>query len=187
MRRLAGFENITLDGYFTTPDGDIGWAHGAADPEFDAFVADNASGGGQLLLGRKTYEMMAGYWPTPTAAQNAPVVAERMNHMPKVVFSRTIDTAAWSNTTVVKGDLAATVRRMKRESGPGMTILGSGSIVSQLAQEGLIDEYQLVLNPVVLGSGRTLFDGITRRPALKLTKSRVFRHGKVFLCYQPAA
>ena len=67
MRRLAGFENITLDGYFTTPDGDIGWAHGAADPEFDAFVADNASGGGQLLLGRKTYEtsLSFGEYPYP--------------------------------------------------------------------------------------------------------------------------
>ncbi|MGH7518466.1 MAG: dihydrofolate reductase family protein [Gemmatimonadales bacterium] len=186
MRRLVVFNNITLDGYFAATNGDIGWAHGTADPEFDAFVADNAGAGGQLLLGRTTYELMAGYWPTPLASQNAPVVAERMNQMPKVVFSRTMDTA-WSNTTVVKGDLAAAVRRMKNESGPGMAILGSGSIVSQLAQEGLIDEYQLVVNPVVLGRGRTLFDGIATRLALKLTKSRVFRHGKVFLCCEPMA
>lgn len=187
MRRLVAFDNVTLDGYFAAIDGDIGWAYGAPDPEFDAFVAENASGGGQLLLGRKTYDMMAGYWPTPLASQNAPIVAERMNHLPKVVFSRTMDTASWSNTKVVKGDLAAAVRRMKNESGPGMAILGSGSIVSQLAQEGLIDEYQLVVNPVVLGRGRTLFDGITERLGLRLTKSRVFRNGKVFLCYEAVA
>src|SRR5215207_4045507 len=117
MRRLVVFNNVTLDGYFAAADGDIGWAHGAPDPEFDAFVADNASGGGQLVLGRKTYELMAGYWPTPLASRNAPVVAERMNQMPKVVFSRTMDPASWSNTKVVKGDLAAAVRRMKNESG----------------------------------------------------------------------
>ncbi len=139
------------------------------------------------MFGRTTYELMASYWPTPLASQNAPIVAERMNHLPKAVFSRTMDTASWSNTKVVKGDLAAAVRRMKNESGPDMAILGSGSIVSQLAQEGLIDEYQLVVNPVVLGRGRTLFDGITARLALKLTKSRVFRHGKVSLCYEPMA
>jgi dihydrofolate reductase len=136
-----------------------------------------------LLLGRKTYDLMAGYWPTPLASRNSPVVAERMNQMPKVVFSRTMGTASWSNTKVVKGDLAAAVRRMKHESGPGMAILGSGSIVSQLAQVGLIDEYQLVVNPVVLGKGRTLFDGITARPGIRLAKSRVFRNGKVFLSY----
>jgi dihydrofolate reductase len=76
---------------------------------------------------------------------------------------------------------------MKNESGPGMAILGSGSIVSQLAQEALIDEYQLVVNPVVLGRGRALFDGLTARLDLKLTRSRVFRHGKVFLCYESMA
>lgn len=117
MRRLVVFNNITLDGYFAAGNGDISWAHGTPDPEFDAFVADNASAGGQLVLGRTTYELMASYWPTPLASQNAPIVAERMNQMPKVVFSRTMDTASWSNTTVVKGDLAAAVRRMKSESG----------------------------------------------------------------------
>lgn len=184
MRRLVAFENVTLDGYFTDANGDIGWAHGPSDPEFDGFIADNASGGGQLLLGRKTYDLMAGYWPTPLASQQAPIVAEGMNQLPKVVYSRTMDAASWSNTTVVKGDLAAAVRRMKSESGPGMAILGSGSIVSQLTQQRLIDEYQLVVNPVVLGKGRTLFDGVTARPTLKLIKSRVFRNGKVFLCYE---
>jgi len=187
MRRLVAFENVTLDGYFAATDGDIGWAHGAPDPEFDAFVADNASGGGQLLLGRKTYELMAGYWPTSLASQQAPIVAERMNHLPKVVFSRTMDTVSWSNTKLVKGHLPAAIRRMKNEPGPGMAILGSGSLVSQLAQEGLIDEYQLVVNPVVLGDGRALFDGITARLGLKLTGSQVFRNGRVFLCYESVA
>jgi dihydrofolate reductase len=187
MRKLIVFNNVTLDGYFTGKNGDLSWAKGNMDAEFNAFVADNAKSGGLLLLGRITYELMMSYWPTPQARENDPVVAERMNNLPKVVFSRTLDKASWSNTKLVKGDLAAEIRQMKKEPGKDMTILGSGSIVSQLAQEGLIDEYQMVVNPVVLGEGRTMFDGIKEKLALKLTKSRTFGNGNVFLRYEPMA
>ena len=122
-------------------------------------MAGNASGSGVLVFGRITYEMMASYWPTPMALQNSPAVAKGMNDMQKIVFSRTLDHASWSNTKLVKGDLPEEIRKMKKEAGPDMVILGSGSIVSQLAQESLIDEYQIALCPVVLGNGRTLFDG----------------------------
>src|SRR5262249_44743368 len=105
----------------------------------------------------------------------------------KVVFSRTLDKASWSNTKLVKGDLVSEVRKMKEEPGDGMAILGSGSIVSQLAPEGLIDEYQIVMNPVVLGKGRTMFDGVIEKLSLKLTKTRTFGNGKVFLRYEPTA
>jgi dihydrofolate reductase len=116
-----------------------------------------------------------------------PVVAEGMNNMPKVVFSRTLDHVSWNNTTLVKGDLAAEIRRMKQEPGEGMAILGSGRIVSQLAREGLIDEYQFVVNPVVLGAGRTMFDGVKEKLSLKLTKTRAFGNGNVLLCHEPMA
>jgi dihydrofolate reductase len=186
MRKLIVFNNVTLDGYFTGVNGDSSWAHsGNEDAEFHAFVADNASGGGQLLLGRITYELMASYWPTPDAMKNDPRVAEGMNSMPKVVFSRTLDKMSWSNTKLVKGDIAAEIRKMKQEPGKGLAILGSGSIVSQLALEGVIDEYQVVVNPIVLGKGRTMFDGIKENLNLKLTKTRTFGNGKVFLCYEP--
>jgi len=184
MRKLAVFNNISLDGYFTDRHGDMSWAHiGADDPKFRAFVAGNAKGGGELLFGRKTYELMASYWPTPMAARNDSVVAERMNALPKVVFSRTLHQAAWRNTKLVKRGLAAQVRKMKAAPGPGMVILGSGSIVAQLTQEGLIDEFQLVLNPVILGGGRTMFDGLREKPSLALQAMRRFANGKVFLSY----
>jgi dihydrofolate reductase len=187
MRKLIVFNNVTLDGYFTGADGDVSWAYsGSDDSEFNAFVAGNASGGGQLLLGRITYDLMAGYWPTPIAIKNAPVVAEGMNSMRKVVFSRTLDKAQWNNTRIVTGNIASEIRQMKTEPGEDMAILGSGSIVSQLALEGLIDEYQVVVNPVVLGAGRTMFDGIKEKLNLKLTRTRAFGNGKVFLCYEPA-
>jgi len=188
MRKLVVFNQVTLDGYFAGPGGDIGWAHKhEKDEEWNAFVADNASAGGVLVFGRKTYELMASYWPTPQALKNDPVVAERMNGLPKVVFSRTLDKASWSNTTLVKGDLAQEVRRLKQEAGDDMAILGSGSIVSQLAQAGLIDQYQIVVNPVVLGKGRTLFEGIKDPLTLRLTNTRTFGNGNVFLSYEPIA
>jgi dihydrofolate reductase len=187
MRKLTAFNNVTLDGYFTGANGDFSWAHaGNDDAEYNAFVADNAKGGGQLLFGRVTYELMASYWPTPIATRNDPAVAERMNSLPKVVFSRTLDRPSWNNTKLVKGGLAAEVRAMKQEPGKDMAILGSGSIVAQLAQEALIDEFQLIVNPVVLGRGRTMFDGVKEALSLKLTKSRTFGNGKVLLCYLPA-
>ena len=186
MRKLVVFNNVTLDGYFTSLNGDMSWAH-SQDAELNAFVADNAKGGGALVLGRKTYDLMIQYWPTPLATQNDPVVAERMNAMPKIVFSRTLDTASWSNTTLVKDDIAAEIRKLKHAPGANMTILGSGSIVAQLAQAELIDEFQVVVNPVVLGAGRTMFDGVKQQLNLKLTKSRTFGNGVVFLCYEPKA
>lgn len=185
MQRLIVFNHVTLDGYFTDRNGDMSWAH-SDDPELHAFAAENATGGGVLVFGRITYEMMASFWPTPAAAKAFPEVAERMNSAPKVVFSRTLDRATWNNTKLVKGGLAAEIRKMKTEPGEGMAILGSGTIVSQLAEEGLIDEYQVVVNPIVLGQGRTMFEGVKKRLPLKRTKTRTFGNGNVFVCYEPA-
>lgn len=184
MRKLAVFNSVTLDGYFVDTKGDMSWAH-RDDPEWNAFVADNASGEAVLVFGRVTYEMMASWWPTPRALQSMPVVAERMNSLQKVVFSRTLDRASWNNTRLVKSDLASSIRQMKREPGNDLIILGSGSIVAQLAQEGLIDEFQIALNPIALGAGRTMFDGVRERLRLKLTQTRSFANGNVFLRYEP--
>jgi dihydrofolate reductase len=184
MQKLIVFNHVTLDGYFVGANGDFSWAHaGNDDPEYAAFVAENASGGGMLLFGRVTYELMASYWPTPMADQHDPAVAAGMNSMSKVVFSRTLDRAAWNNTRLVKGDMVQEIRKMKNEPGSGMAILGSGSIVAQLAPERLIDEYQMMVDPMALGKGRTMFDGIQEKLTLKMTKTRTFKNGKVFLCY----
>jgi dihydrofolate reductase len=186
MRKLIVFNMVSVDGFFVDSEGDMRWAH-KNDAEWNAFTSGNASGSGVLVFGRITYELMASYWPTPMALQNSPVVAKGMNEMPKIVFSRTLDKVSWSNTKLIKGDLAAEVRKLKQESGPDMVILGSGSIVSQLTQENLIDEYQLALSPIVLGKGRTLFEGVQEKMNLKRTNSRTFGNGTVFVCYQPLA
>ena len=184
MRRIIVFNHVTLDGYFVDMNGDMSWAH-KQDAEWNAFVADNAKGDATLLFGRITYELMASWWPTPAAIESMPVVAEQMNSLQKVVFSRTLDKASWNNTRLAKGDLTAEIRKMKQEPGTDMVIMGSGTIVSQLAQEGLIDEYEIALNPIVLGKGRTMFEGVKEKQNLKLTKTRAFANGNVFLCYEP--
>ena len=185
-RKLIVFEMVSVDGYFTGDKGDLSWAHRTHDAEWNEFTAQNAKGGGVFLLGRVTYEMMASHWPSPEAAKENPVVAESMNQNEKVVFSRSLDRPTWQNTRVVKGNIAAEVRRMKEEAGPPLVVMGSGTIVSQLAAEGLVDEYQLVIFPIALGKGRTLFEGAGRHVALKRTNERSFHNGNLLLCYRPA-
>jgi dihydrofolate reductase len=184
-RTLTAFGHVSLDGFFVDGSGDMSWAH-RHDAEWNAFVAGNAGSDSELVFGRTTYQMMAGYWPTAQASQASPRVAEKMNQTPKMVFSRTLDTAAWNNTKLIKNDIAGSMRRLKDEPGKPMVILGSGSIVSQMAREGLIDEFQFVLNPLALGKGRTYFDGLHGRLKLALASARAFSNGNVLLCYKPA-
>ncbi len=138
-----------------------------------------------LAFGRKTYDMMAGYWPTPMAMKNMPAVAEAMNKQPKLVFSRTMNEAKWNNTRLVKGDLVTEARKIKREPGDDIVIMGSGNLISQLAHANLIDEYQIALTPIVIGKGKSMFEAVDKTN-LKLTKTRAFGNGTVMLWYQPA-
>jgi dihydrofolate reductase len=184
MRRLCVFNNISLDGYFTDANSDMSWAH-RHDAEFNEFTQSNAQGGGTLVFGRVTYDLMTRFWPTPMAMQSFPIVADRMNNAQKIVFSRTIDSASWNNTKVIKGNIVAEMQRLKQQPGGDMVIMGSGSIVPQLTEAGLIDEFQIVLCPIILGAGRTLFGGVATRPALKRTHARTFKNGNVFLRYEP--
>jgi dihydrofolate reductase len=161
----------------------MSWAH-KEDPEWATFTAQNASGDAKLLFGRITYEMMASFWPTPAARQAAPDVAAAMNKLSKVVFSRSLKNAAWANTTLIKEDPVGAVHAMKRREKQDLVIMGSGTIVSLLARADLIDEYEVVVNPLVLGAGRTMFDGVDHRLLLKLTKTRQFSNGNVVLWYE---
>jgi dihydrofolate reductase len=181
MRKLIVFNLVTLDGYFTGQDGDISWHN--VDEEFQELANEASNSGNTLLFGRITYELMASYWPTPEAIKNDPIVARGMNSATKIVFSRTLNKVDWNNTRLVKNDMLSEIRKLKQESGKDLTVLGSGSIVSQLAQERLIDEYQILLNPVVIGRGKTMFEGVKDRFSLKLTKTRVFGNGNVLLNY----
>lgn len=127
------------------------------------------------------------YWPTPAAAKNDPTVAKGMNEAEKIVFSRTLKQVRWAKTTLVREDPPDAVRALKRQSGKDLVVLGSGSIVAQLVDAGLVDEVQLVVKSVVLGKGRTLFEGVKKQLPLKLTSSRAFGQGNVVMNYVPAS
>ena len=141
---------------------------------------------GLLVFGRETYDLMVSYWPTPVALEQNREIAEGMNPLPKLVFSRTLGKSDWNNATVVKGDPVAELRKRK-EAGLNITILGSGNLVAQLAPSGVIAEYQMILCPVVLGQGRTMFEGVPKQLRMAPTKVRQFRNGKVLLHYERAS
>ncbi len=185
MSTLTVFNHISIDGYFVDANNDMSFANNARkDPEWDDFVKGNvSSGGGMMVFGRVTYDLMAGYWPTPAAAASMPEVAATMNNATKVVFSRTMDKAAWKNTSLFKGNLVGEIQELKKGKGSDMIIFGSGSIVSQLTEAGLIDEYHFIIDPVVLGKGRTMFAGVNNRFSLVLTSSRSFGNGNVLMKY----
>ena len=183
MRKLTVFNLMTLDGYIAGPGGDISWHH--VDEEFQEMAIKASNSGNTLIFGRVTYELMASYWPTAEALRTDPFVARGMNSAEKIVFSRTLDKAGWNNTRLVKYHMVDEIRKLKQQPGKDLTILGSGSIVMQLAQEGLIDEYQVLLNPVVLGKGKTMFDCLEGTLRLKLVGTRTFDDGNVLLTYVP--
>jgi dihydrofolate reductase len=180
MRKLRVFESISVDGFFTDSNGDMSWAHaGREDAEFAGWVSANASSGGELLFGRKTYQMMEAYWPTPLAAEQMPEVAKGMNAAKKYVISRTIQ-PTWKHTQLLDGDPVKAVQKLKQTSGANIAVLGSGSIAALLGAAGLVDEYQFVMIPVALGAGRTVF---TKGNKLRLLDIRSFRCGNVAVTY----
>lgn len=183
MGKLSVFNFITLNGFYKGPGEDISWhRHGKDENEFAAGALES---GNTLIFGRTTYEMMAGYWPTPMAMENDPVVAEGMNNAQKIVFSTTLKKTGWVNTRLIKHNMVEEMTKLKQMPEWNATILGSGSIVTQLAEHNLIDEYLVMVDPVAIGNGTPLFNNIRQKMDLKLTDSKIFKSGVVLLCYQP--
>lgn len=183
MRKVSMFNFITLNGFYKGANDDISWhVHGGEEAKFSEEGAQSES---ILLFGRKTYEMMYSFWPTPQAYESFPIVADGMNKSQKIVVSNTVDTAAWNNTTILKGNLAEEIKKLKRQPGNDITILGSGTIVTQLAEAGLIDVYQIMIDPVAISEGTPIFKGIGHNLSLKLTDTKIFKSSVVLLCYEP--
>jgi dihydrofolate reductase len=183
VRKVTVFNFVTLNGYFEGPNGDFSWhRHGDEEREYSA---DSLRSGNILLFGRVTYKIMASYWPTENAITSFPIVAERMNKAEKIVFSRSLAEAVWNNTRLVKDNIVEEISKLKKMPGKDMTILGSGSIVTQFAEQGLIDEYEIMVDPVIIGQGTTMFKDIKRKLDLTLTATRTFKSGVVLLSYKP--
>jgi dihydrofolate reductase len=183
MRKIFAFIMATLDGYYEGPNQEFDfWV---VDEEFNGFAVAQLDEVDTLLFGRVTYEGMAAYWPTSAGEEDDPRVAARMNGLSKIVVSRTLDRAEWANTRLIKD--ADELKRLKQLPGKDIAILGSSDLTVSLLQMGLVDEVRIMVNPVVLGAGKSLFRSAGERVSLKLLKSRPFDSGNVLLYYQPAA
>ncbi len=180
MRRLFVSNVMSLDGFFEGPNGEFDWP--VVEEEFFGYAREMLRSVDTILFGRRTYLMMAAYWPAAPRDE----IAEQMNNFRKVVFSRTLERADWNNSELLRGDAAEEVAELKRQSGRDMVILGSASLASSLLEANLIDEYRIILEPVVLGSGNPLFKSIRERIRMRLTGTRMLGTGVVVLYYQRA-
>jgi dihydrofolate reductase len=180
---MISFVLTTLDGYHAGPNGEIDWHN--VDQEFNEFAIEQGDALGALVFGRVTYELMASYWPTPEARESDPVVAGQMNGLPKVVVSRTLDRAEWANTRLVNDDVAGQLAELKRQPGKDIGVFGSSNLTASLLGMGLVDEVRILVNPVLLGAGKPLFE-TADRTKLKLLQTRTFASGNVLLTYRPA-
>ncbi len=184
MRKVIFQNMISLDGFFEGSNKwEIDW-HVVGD-EFNEFAIDALKSYDVLVFGRVTYQGMASYWTSLEAKKDDPIVAGLMNGIQKIVFSRTLDKADWDNTRLVKSDAAQEIARLKQQPGKDIAIFGSADLAAELIKNDLIDEYRIFINPVVLGQGQPLFQGLKNRLHLKLVNSKVFNTGLVLLIYQP--
>lgn len=182
MGKLTVFNFITLNGFYKGDNEDISWhQHGGEEAEYSEESLQSES---TLLFGRVTYQMMESFWSTPIAAEAFPKVAQGMNQAEKIVFSTTLKKVKWNNSRLVKGNLIDEIKKLKK--GKKLTLLGSGTILTQLAEVNLVDEYQLMIDPVVIGVGTPAFKNIKHNLSLKLKATRAFKSGVVLLTYHPS-
>lgn len=183
MGKLFSFMMISLDGSYEGPNHELDWP--TVDDEFMEFNVRQNNEIAVLLFGRATYEHMQSYWTTEDARRDAPKVTDFMNAVPKVVFSQTLSEPQWHNTTMAGDDVAETIHTLKQEADGEIALFGSSTLTVSLLEQGLIDELRVIVNPVVLGAGPSLFAGLTKRVQLQLLRTTTFSSGNVLLCYRP--
>jgi dihydrofolate reductase len=181
VRKVVAVELVSLDGVMETPEE---WAFAYSNDEMEQANASGMAASDALLLGRVTYEHLAAFWPHQPGG--TPIV-DYINSVPKFVVSGTLEEPLeWNNSTLIKGNVAEEIAKLKRRPGKDITILGSGALVQSLLRENLLEELRLMVHPLVLGGGKRLFEDGVDRKAPELVDSRTFSTGVVYLTYQPA-
>jgi dihydrofolate reductase len=188
VRKVVVSEFVSLDGVMEDPS----WTFQFGSEDQEKFKFDELAAADALLLGRTTYEGFAAAWPNMMEHYGGPRRAElreyadMMNGYPKYVVSTTLEEAGWNNSTIIKGNIAEEVFRLKQQPGKDVLIFGSGDLVNTLMQHGLIDAYRIMVFPVIVGSGKRLFEDGSETTALRLVDTKTFGSGVVVLTYQPA-
>jgi dihydrofolate reductase len=184
MGTLASFIFTSLDGFYEGPNGELDWP--IVDEEFNDFAVHQLEEADTLGFGRATYEHMAAYWPTDQAKANDPAITSQMNDKGKVVFSRSLTDASWPETTIVNGEATDLVARIKPTVDKDLLVLGSAHLTANLAQAGVLDELRVMVCPIVLGQGRSLFEDLQNRVQLTVLHVRQFHSGNLVLTYRPS-
>lgn len=183
MRKVIMFNRISIDGFFAGPEGEIDWL--IHDSEVDKAL-HKMMDPDTILFGRLTYQMFESYWPhvarDPNASKEARSLANELNEMTKIVFSKTLKEVTWQKSKLVEDNLIKEIRKLTQGEGPDIVIFGSGTIVQQLTNEGLIDEYLIAVTPVILGTGKPLLKNV-KKCSLELLETRNFNSGNVLLHY----
>jgi dihydrofolate reductase len=180
MRKVIVSKFVSLDGVMEAPDQ---WHFPYFDDEMGEEIGTAMAAADAMLLGRVTYEEWAAFWPTQSSDDE---IADYMNNIRKFVVSTTLDTVEWQNSTLIKGNVAEEITKLKQQPGKDISISGSGTLVQSLLRDDLLDELRLMVHPVVVGSGKRLFEDGGDQKALKLVDSKTFGTGVVYLTYQPA-
>jgi dihydrofolate reductase len=189
MRKIIVSEFVTLDGVMEDPGGSEGFERGGwafqfeRGPEGDKFKLDELFASDALLLGRVTYQGFAAAWPS---RKDEAGFADRMNNLPKYVVSTTLEQAEWNNSRLIKGNVVEEVSKLKAMPGGDILVAGSGQLVRALMEHDLVDEYRLMVFPVILGSGKRLFEDASKTSALRLVEVKPVGSGVLILIYRPA-
>jgi dihydrofolate reductase len=181
MRKVIVVEFLSLDGVMESPEK---WAFSYSNDEMEEANASGMAASDAMLLGRVTYQEFASYWPYQDSADQP--FTDYLNNTPKFVVSTTLEAPLeWQNSTLIKGNVAEEIAKLKRQPGKDIAILGSGTLVRSLLKDGLLDELRLMVHPVVLGGGKRLFEEGGDQKGLKLVDSKTFSTGVLYLTYQP--
>lgn len=182
MRKIIYQMMLTLDGYYSGPAGEIDWH--VVDEEFQRYSIEFLQSIDTLMFGRKTFEMMESFWATEVGKAADPIVAGYMNEINKIVFSTSMNTVNWKNARLITENIAEAIVELKQSPGKDIAIFGSSIFVNSLANHQLIDEYRIIVNPVLLGEGKSIFQGVTNHKTLKLVETKRFKSGNVLLRYE---
>lgn len=186
MRKIIVFNMVSVDGFFAGVDGNLNWHN--VDDEFNKFAIEQMKDFRTILFGRTTYQLFESFWPAalkdPKTSEDNRKVAQNINDLEKIVFSNTLEKVTWNNSKILKNIDSEEIKKLKQEPGKNIVIFGSGTIVQALTNLNLIDEFRLMVNPVVLGQGKPMFKDMRDKVNLKLLNAKIFENGNVLLCYQ---
>ena len=186
MRKIFLFMMTSLDGYFEGPDHDLSWHN--VDAEFNDFAQVQMKEADTILFGRRTYQLMESYWPTKSGREDDPEVAQLMNETSKVVvsssFKNVTETKIWKHVRLINENVKEEIIKLKNEKGEDIILLASSNLCVSLLEWGLLDEIRIMINPILIGEGTVLFEGLKKKLELTLVKERKFQSGNVLLTYR---